>query len=128
MIAPEHDDRVVGAPGCVERVDQPANHGVGVTDARKIALHAGFPGAGCQHPLVQLDRGEIRTRGEWRDVIEIIGPCRRQLDVLERMQIEVGLWHIPGQMGSKNARGDKARPVQFRAQLLLDPTDDLAVT
>ena len=108
MISPQHDDGVVSMFASFHRLEHTSNLSVGKADRGQIGLNRFAPLAvGDDVLVIPARRREVLFAGRVIDfpgellpkrryVAQVSFPGRRELDAIERMQVEVLLGNIPG--------------------------------
>jgi hypothetical protein len=119
VVSPEDDDRVVAMRAVVQGVDQSADHGVGVGDGGQVTLNGVFPAARFENcAVISVGLGHLDAgRGH---VGQIVGGKRRKLDLVQRVQVVILAWHVPGHVRLVQSDGQEERPI-VRLLELLDP-------
>src|SRR6185312_2737005 len=106
VIAPCHDYRVLGQRAGIERVEQPAELRVGKADRRQISLR-GFPPFSIRgNPLVPPAAFLAHRLGGRRQPLAPVS-YRRNLDFVERIEIEIFLRNEPGDVRFENTDAQK---------------------
>ena len=120
MIAPQHDDRVVGEPFFVERIQQSPDLRVGVADAGVVAVtqrlrELGGDRIARRHTRVRMDLA-VRVAREFRRALrKSIGRGERNL--IRVVEIPVLLRRDERQMRLQETDGQKER-LLLRLQLV----------
>ena len=126
MVREQDDDRLLCAIARVQRVEQPPNHCVGKADARQIRLHSLPPVTALEDPPVQtLVRG-VPFRARY--IVEVAGHGCRQLDPIEWVHVEIGLGHVPRNVGPVDPYAEKQGGFQLRLELPACPGNHLSVS
>ena len=137
-VVTEYDDyRAIGASARIEPVQNPAEHRIHKTDTRQIALHGIGPLSCFEPPVTQLlirrtsdraaRRHEVAEQCRFGHIAEIVLRDRRQLDVPERVHVEVFLGHEPRLVRTAKSHRVEARSVAGFIQVPSHPVGELAV-
>ena len=109
MVRPEDNDGVCRVRTGVQRIEEQADHRIGVGDRGQVALHALTPLIGRQDVLVVVPAPVSDLDPPFGDVLEVVCDELRELNRIERKHLEVLPGDVPGKVGAVNADGQKER-------------------
>lgn len=121
MITPDHDSGVVPVGGGIQGVQQSAQLRIGVADAREVGLQEFIPLPVFDDPLVPCP-ATVRER-----IGQVVHPVLGQRQLVERIQIEVFLGHLPGDVRTEETDREEQRLLARLLQLPDRPIDQLVV-
>ena len=121
MIAPEADNCVVFVGRSFQGIENSAHLTVEIADRCEIGLNGFLPATRLKNCRM-ISHGLRHFQTACRDIIQIAVLCRRQLNLIQRMHVEVLLRHVPWHMRFMESESQKewliVRFGQFRDSIV----------
>ena len=124
VIAPEHDNCVFAIRAAFERIQNVSHASIREGTGREVALHGLLPLA------VAFDDAKFlasHRSASGRNVLEVVFEIRRQLDLIERVHVEVFPRRVPLQVRPVDSACEKERLVVATLQEFRSPLGRLPV-
>jgi len=101
VIRQEHDDGIVPVGTLVQGVEHPPHLGIGICRRREIGPNSFLQQAVFHDSIHEIGMPCRQRNASWWNVIQIILQQLRGGDFIQRIHIEIFLWHIPRHMRVK---------------------------
>ncbi len=106
MISPKNHDGVIGVFTFLQGIQHDPNTGIRERTRRQIPLNRMLPFTMLLDDAKGLAPTGLSTP-PWRNVVQIVFKCDRQLNFAQGMHVEVFLWRIPTEVRTKDAARQK---------------------
>ena len=127
VVTPKHDDGVVRVGTFLQSIEDTAEHGVGITDAGKVAMNRIVPGIEGFKFLYDAGTTGLHFPDLFGKIVQVVFFDWREFDFLRIVEIKVFLRTVVGVVGGVKTYGEEEWLVMFLLQLFDRPVDPLRI-